>query len=1133
MNNNSIVPFSGKNPKFTPTRQMQTRPISNAEQKMIDKKSKIEINKGFDLLLLKCLKEKSYHTQSLLIKFKEGNQRETKQLIIKTLNQLKDEGLIKRSEVDPELWSLVQAKDDIKGSLKETSVQLKVIKELLKKPIALSHEELLIKVFNKDTSREDVELVLEELEATKIMLINPEKAMWSLTNHGYSLYTRVLPEFKDSLHMTIFYVLGKIGFDVSWPIIRVKLTEYGFGTKIKRDINNGLCELLNLSLVKRVYSSLEIWGLTEEGSAAYERMKSDGSFTSLSDVAASSSDVITTLTPPDTLNETTLKVLKEMMKRHPIATKVNDLDMGSSQKNGSEMKMEANRQFDIMEGLGMICQNVVDEPPSWTVLEKGVECFEIAQSLGGHLDNGHQSIMVKFVLSALATMHPRKTSVLAVRKIIHREFKTFLQKKDVNFALNTLRDQGMAQKTEEYFPRWFLLVLGIQKANDDRLFQGRKQLPVMTSSPTVSRPLHNRVMLSAATPSTNNNGASSIDQEELGNTSNWETSGKKCTNAISVLNELAQTRNLDIDYTAQSTGPDHKRSFQMTLKLGKTTFPPVDGSTKKKAKLRAATQAIMMIKNASLNQANVISTTCTTPIKSSLNSSTASSFEQSPNASLEEFKKNPISMLHEYGQAHGVSVTPQMSRTEDGFLCEFKIGNKTFESCVKSCKKDAKTGAAVKAYTSLRSSGALASQRSTPVFQSSIELPLNAVEHDHVAFHVNKKFNEILAMLPGVLSARKVVAGFVMSKSTPMTEQMSFNEKKTWHVVSIGSGNRCIGGTGLCMKGQVVHDCHAEVIARRGLCRYLYREINTFLIKTKRKTSIFFMDGNKLRIKHGVEFHLYISTAPCGDGALFSFKEMKHSSAAGAVGDNKRHNPLFMNKKQGVLRTKVENGEGCTPIELDDNEPTWSGLLRGERLRTMSCSDKLMKWNLLGLQGALLSMIIEPIYMSSLTLGDLYHHGHLTRAICCRLDKFIEPQCKKTMSNRFKVNHPTIGKVTGANSVRKANKTKTREHSINWTYGDDHVEVLDGTQGQPVNVNDMQMSLNSDDEDVSCLARTKLYDCFKEICDCFGISLEETYSKTKLKATDYQNIKKTMIARFEKNGCGRWMHKPIECSDFS
>ena len=62
-----------------------------------------------------------------------------------------------------------------------------------------------------------------------------------------------------------------------------------------------------------------------------------------------------------------------------------------------------------------------------------------------------------------------------------------------------------------------------------------------------------------AAPSTNNNGASSIDQEELGNTSNWETSGKKCTNAISVLNELAQTRNLDIDYTAQSTGPDHKR----------------------------------------------------------------------------------------------------------------------------------------------------------------------------------------------------------------------------------------------------------------------------------------------------------------------------------------------------------------------------------------------------------------------------------------------------------------------------------------------------------------------------------------------------------------------------------------------
>ncbi|XP_063836834.1 double-stranded RNA-specific editase Adar-like isoform X3 [Ostrinia nubilalis] len=238
---------------------------------------------------------------------------------------------------------------------------------------------------------------------------------------------------------------------------------------------------------------------------------------------------------------------------------------------------------------------------------------------------------------------------------------------------------------------------------------------------------------------------------------------------------------------------------------------------------------------------------------------------------------------------------------------------------------------------------------------------------DHVGKLVNEKFNEVMKG-DLVHSKRKVLAGIVITIN---------NRTEDARVIAVTTGTKCVSGEHMSVRGRVLNDCHAEVTARRCLQRHLYAQLLMYASAEDPKATIALSDlepvpGGGYQMKPDRQIHLYVSTAPCGDGRIFSPHEQPQPEP------DRHPNRLA----RGQLRTKIESGEGTIPVKNCTNVvQTWDGVMQGERLLTMSCSDKVARWCVVGLQGALLSRCIRPVHLHSLVLGSLLHPHHMYRSV--------------------------------------------------------------------------------------------------------------------------------------------------------
>lgn len=301
----------------------------------------------------------------------------------------------------------------------------------------------------------------------------------------------------------------------------------------------------------------------------------------------------------------------------------------------------------------------------------------------------------------------------------------------------------------------------------------------------------------------------------------------------------------------------------------------------------------------------------------------------------------------------------------------------------------------------------------------------------------------------------KVIAAFV---AVDKTEQPG-HQRPT--VLSIGTGSKWLSAENFELDGGTLLDCHAEIIARRAFLCVLYENLQA--IRKGRGGAFGDSDlilepasspgedaqtpgGPAFRLKSNLALYLYVSKSPCGSAQFPS------SSTA------------------NDLRVKKGNKGSISFVGVSSCQPTsdFKRLVKGRDETTlMSCTDKVTMWAVAGVQGALLSAFVEPIFLSGLVYSEgNYELGGVQRALFGRVNvgKLDENLLKVNSSSSstllYSIFHqPAIGSYwPSASSDHRelvagitAGKNSSKAASLNWfrlPSGSSPVELVNTETGR-------------------------------------------------------------------------------------
>lgn len=220
---------------------------------------------------------------------------------------------------------------------------------------------------------------------------------------------------------------------------------------------------------------------------------------------------------------------------------------------------------------------------------------------------------------------------------------------------------------------------------------------------------------------------------------------------------------------------------------------------------------------------------------------------------------------------------------------------------------------------------------------------------------------------------------FTILASFYLTRQINCS-KTNFKPISLTTGTKCTPAAKYSPRGELLHDTHAEVLARRGAVRVTESGI---LSDSD--------DNPPYCLRPGVSLHMYVSTLPCGDASMGYLAYTQDARMASLKSQSAHLFPKLGSQEAsrgrddynrlGVLRTKPGRA---------DSQPALS----------MSCSDKIAKWSVLGILGGFASRFLEPVYIENVVIGEFPHEKEEN----FRLREIIKRDCERALQAR-------IGKV--------------------------------------------------------------------------------------------------------------------------